>query len=146
MLKTYNGWQWLLIDAANQRGFDKLTFEQRIQWTTDCLNELEARQVDVPTKTLPLYIKAVMAIRKAQQGIPTGHIVAVDSICSGIQIMSALTGCVSGATATGLVDPNVRADAYTEVTKAMQAILGHSVTVSRDDAKNAVNKHCCHSK
>ena len=49
--------------------------------------------------------------------------------------MSALTGCVAGATATGLVDPNVRADAYSSVTKAMQTILGPQFIVSRKDAK-----------
>ena len=51
--------------------------------------------------------------------------------------MSALTGCVAGATATGLVDPNKRADAYSEVTDAMATLLGNSVSVSRQDAKLA---------
>lgn len=133
---SYTGWQWLLIDAANQFGLDKLLFEQRIEWATENLTTLEAFSDVAETK--PLYIKAVMAIRKAQAGIPSGHMVAVDGVCSGIQIMSALTGCTAGATATGLVNPNVRADAYTSVTDAMAAILGGAVAVSRADAKQAV--------
>ena len=135
-MQKYSGWQWLLIDAANQFGLDKLVFEQRIEWAQDNLDTLEAF-ADV-AETKPLYIKAVMAIRKAQQGIPTGHMVGVDATCSGIQIMSALTGCTAGATATGLVDPNVRADAYTSVTNEMSTILGGAVAVSRKDAKQAV--------
>jgi len=80
-MKDYSGWQWLLIDAANQYGKDKLLFEERIQWTEANLNNLETLADQAETK--PLYIKAVMAIRKAQQGLPTGHMVGVDACCSG---------------------------------------------------------------
>jgi hypothetical protein len=138
-MKNFTGWQWLLIDAANQYGHDKKLFEERIEWTESMIAQgpgyLEAKAPMAETK--PLYLKAVMAIRKAQQGIPTGHMVGVDACCSGIQVMSALTGCTAGATATGLVDPNVRADAYTSVTNEMSTILGSAVAVSRKDAKDA---------
>lgn len=135
-MDNYSGWQWLLIDAANQYGHDKKLFEERIEWAEAHLVSLETLADQAETK--PLFIKAVMAIRKAQQGIPTGHMVGVDATCSGIQIMSALTGCTAGATATGLVDPNVRADAYTSVTNEMTTILGSATGVSRADAKRAV--------
>lgn len=136
-MKTFTGWQYLCIDVANNFGLDKLLFEERIQWVHDHLDELEALLDQAETK--PLYLKAVMALRKAQQGIPTGHLVGLDASCSGIQIMSALTGCVAGATATGLVDPNKRADAYTETTQVMNQILGGAgVSVSRKDAKAAL--------
>jgi len=132
----YTGWQYLLIDAATAFGLDKLTFEDRIKWAEDHLNELELHTQHAETK--PLYSKAVMAIRKAQQGIPTGHLVGVDGTCSGIQIMSVLTGCHAGAKATGLVDPNVRADAYSACTEAMNEILGGNLVVPRSDAKQAL--------
>lgn len=139
-MTKYTGWQWLLIDAANQYGHDKKLFEERIEWAESMIAQgpgyLELKTPMAETK--PLYIKAVMAIRKAQQGIPTGHMVGVDATCSGIQIMSVLTGCTAGATATGLVDPNVRADAYTCVTNEMANILGNATGVSRADAKRAV--------
>lgn len=132
-LKHYTGYEWLLIDAASQFGFDKLTFEDRIAWSTKNIDILEAFIDDAETK--PLYIKAVMAIRKAQQRIPTGHLVGVDASCSGIQIMSVLTGCKTGALATGLIDPDVRADAYTACTKVMNDILGGQLDIPRADAK-----------
>lgn len=135
-MKTFTGWEYLLIDAANQFGKDKLTFEERIQWVNTHLHELEALISDAETK--PLYIKSVMAIRKAQRGLPTGHLVGLDACCSGIQVMSALTGCVSGAESTGMVDPNVRADAYSRATKEMEKILGNVMNVSRADAKKAL--------
>lgn len=135
-MQTFSGWEYLLIDAANQFGLDKLLFEERIQWATANLNSLEAQADKAETK--PLYLKAVMAIRKAQKGLPTGHLVGFDAVCSGVQIMSVLTGCVAGATATGLVDPKVRADAYTTTTAVMEQILGGTVSVSRKHAKDAL--------
>ena len=136
-MSQFTGWQWLLIDAANQFGKDKLRFEERIQWAEDNLGNLEALAAQADSKTKPLYLKAVMAIRKAQQGLPSGHMVGVDASCSGIQIMSVLTGCLVGADATGLVDPDRRADAYTTMTDTMNTILGGGLAVSRDDAKQA---------
>lgn len=136
-MNFYTGWQYLLIDAATQYGHDKATFEQRISWAEMNLHQLEALTEFAETK--PLYQKAVLAIRKAQRGEPTGHLVGVDGCCSGIQMMSVLTGCHAGAKATGLVDPNVRADAYSACTTAMDEILGGSgLHVSRSDAKKAL--------
>lgn len=135
-MKNFTGFQWLLIDAANHYGHDKLRFEERIQWAEDNLQNLENLADQAETK--PLYIKAVLAIRKAQKGLPTGHIVAVDGVCSGAQLMSVLTGCVAGATATGLVDPDRRADAYTQLTEEMNKILGGVLSVSRKDAKQSL--------
>ena len=135
-MEKFTGWQYLLIDAANQFGHDKLLFGERIKWTEDNLNKLEDLIPQADNKYL--FTKAVMAIRKVQQGIPTGHLVGFDATCSGIQVMSALTGCKAGAEATGLINPNVRADAYTSMTKAMNEILGGvGVSVSRSDAKTA---------
>jgi DNA-dependent RNA polymerase len=132
----YTGFQWLLIDAANQFGLDKLLFEERIKWAEDNLLKLEIFSDQAENK--PLYVKAVMAIRSALEGKATGHLVGVDACCSGIQIMSAMTGCHAGAMATGLVDPNVRADAYSSATKLMQQELGNGFNVSRQDAKDAL--------
>lgn len=138
-MERFTGWQYLLIDVANQYGHDKMLFDERIDWATKNLDRLESLVDQAETK--PLYMKGVQAIRKAQQGIPTGHLVGFDACCSGIQIMSAVTGCVAGATATGLVDPNVRADAYSKTTEVMNEILHHqglTVDVSRKDAKTAL--------
>lgn len=137
-MKFYSGFEYLLIDLANAFGLDKLLFDERIQWAKDNMDQLEALADQAETK--PLYIKALMAIRKAQAGLPTGHMVGVDGCCSGIQVMSVLTGCVEGAKSTGLIIPNHRADAYTATTVIMNEILGAGagVTVSRKDAKQSL--------
>lgn len=135
-MNKYSAWQYLLIDVANAFGLDKQLFEERIKWAEDNLSKLETMVDQAETK--PLYIKACIAIRKAQARIPTGHLVALDACCSGIQVMSALTGCIEGARNTGLVDPNVRADAYSKTTEIMDNILGGGFHVSRKQAKEAL--------
>ena len=135
-MQTFTGFEYLLIDACNQWGGDKLTFDKRLEWANVNLSQLE--QLVATAENKPLYMKAVMAIRKAQKGLPTGHLVGFDAVCSGVQVMSALTGCIAGATATGLVDPNVRADAYSKTTEVMKGILGTAVGVTRKQAKEAL--------
>ena len=135
-MKHFSGFDYLLIDAANNYGLDKLPFEGRIDWATHNLDCLEGHAEYAETK--PLFIKAVMAIRKAQQGLPTGHMVAMDGVCSGIQVMSVMPGCVAGARATGLIDTSVREDDYAAITEAMNTILGGGLVVSRSDAKRAL--------
>ena len=135
-MQHFTGYQYLLIDIANAFGLDKMLFEERIQWATEHLGELESLADKAETK--PLYLKAVQALRKAQKGIPSGHLVGFDACCSGVQLMSVMTGCIAGATATGLVNPNVRADAYAFTTEAMNEILGGGLTVSRKKAKEAL--------
>lgn len=137
MFKEYSAWQWLLIDVANQYGLDKLNFEDRLQWAEENLDHLEDLGTGKHWKEEPLYYKAVAAVRRAQKGFPTGHVVGIDAVCSGMQIMSALTGCKSGAAATGMVDPNNRADAYSQVTEEMSNILGVQQTVERKKVKEA---------
>jgi DNA-dependent RNA polymerase len=135
-MQTFTGWQYLLIDVCNQYGLDKMLFEERITWAEANLDILESL-VDQADKK-PLYMKACQAIRAAQRGEPSGHLVGFDAVCSGIQIMAAITGCPAGAASTGLTNPNVRADAYTLTTDTMNAILGSNITIPRDDAKKCL--------
>ena len=80
-MTEYSGYEYLQIDIANGFGKDKLLFEERIQWVNDHLNDLESLTDQAETKAA--YIKSVMALRKAQQGIPTGHLIELDACCSG---------------------------------------------------------------
>ena len=145
MFKLFNAIDYICIDLANcvgtQGSFrgDKELFEARIQWVKDHFMVLEDF-IDL-AEDKPLYIKALHALRESVKGNPIGHLVALDATCSGIQIMSAITGCVRGADATGLISEK-RADAYTDVTKEMNSILqlkGFSqIVVPRNDVKRAV--------
>lgn len=145
MFKQFNAIDFICIDLANCVGTqgdfkgDKELFETRVQWVKDNFDNLEDF-IDV-AEDKPLYIKALHALRQTVLGNPIGHIVRLDATCSGIQIMSAITGCHKGADATGLIS-NKRADAYTDVTRKMNDILQlkglTSIVVPRADVKRAV--------
>lgn len=134
VMKQFNGIEYLAIDIANHFGLDKLPFEDRIQWVKSNQDNLEQLEAEEPH----LYAKAVNHFRKVLKGLPTGHTVALDSVCSGLQLMSVMTGDESGCYMTGLIDPDTRTDAYTIVTDYMNELLGNSFSISRADAKRSV--------
>lgn len=135
-MQTFTGFEYLMIDVANNFGLDKEIFDDRLQWVKDNFNDLETKADEADSK--PLYLKAVQAIRKAVKGEPMGHLVGFDAICSGMQIMSVLTGDKKGALATGLVDPNERADAYTKCLELMRQYIPTLPAEERKNIKNAV--------
>jgi len=135
-MQTFTGFEYLLIDAANNFGLDKETYDSRIIWTKANLDKLETLVEEADDKEQ--FYSAVLAIREAQAGKPSGHLVGFDAICSGMQIMSAITGCHSGAQATGLIDTGYRPDAYNETTEEMGRVMGGQFLVDRKDVKAAV--------
>lgn len=143
-MQAMTGFDYILIDIANQADHDKLLWDQRIQWAYDNFVELET--IDTPAKTRPLYLKAVMALRAAQRGEDIGHLVGLDACNSGAQIMSALTGCIAGAKATNLINTGSRRDGYTDVTSATGDILGEGLIIARSDIKDAQMTHLYGSK
>ena len=134
-MKQFNPMQYLAIDIANQMGKDKLNYEDRIQWVKDNINYLEDYQDQAEEPIL--YYKAVKALRDAQAGKPVGHTVALDSASSGLSLMSALMRCKSGASLTGLIDPDNRVDGYTLITERVNAKLGNNLGIPRKLAKEA---------
>jgi len=138
MFNEYNPMQYLAIDIANYFGHDKMEYEDRIEWVKKNIDDLELLSTiaDEPY----LYMKAVNALRQTQQGQEVGHTVALDAICSGLQIMSAVMGCKAGCTLTGLVLPNKRTDAYTLLTQSMNEHMDEDIEISRAEAKSAVMK------
>lgn len=116
-MKQFNAMQYLAIDIANHYGLDKSNYEDRIQWVKENINYLESfeNKAEEPI----LFAKAVKALRDTQAGKPVGHLVHFDSVCSGLQIMSALMRCKAGASLTGLIDPDNRVDAYSIITEKM---------------------------
>lgn len=135
-MKEFNPMQYLAIDIANCYALGKLNFEDRIDWVKNNINYLE-EYTDEAEEPI-LYYKAVKAFRQAQAGKPIGHTVALDSASSGLQLMSALMRCKSGASLTGLIDPDNRVDAYTLITERVNAKLDSELAIPRKDSKRAL--------
>jgi DNA-directed RNA polymerase len=116
-LLTKEGIQYLKYDIANALGFDKDTWFVRNVGATKVINDvfykiinnekytrniidIEDMIVSYSTKadTPLLFIKAMYAYYNGViLGKPIGHNMGLDASSSGIQIMSTLAGCTTGA-------------------------------------------------
>lgn len=134
-MEMFTGVEYLKLDIANSFGLDKALFAERLAWVNRHLHELEDlwEQADEPM----LYISGVMALRDAQAGMPIGHLVAFDACSSGLQLMAVMGGCLVTARNTGLVDPMVRSDIYTQCTQEMQQRVTLT-PVDRKEVKQAL--------
>lgn len=141
-MKTYSPMQYLAIDVANHYGMDKELFETRIDWVKENLNHLGwlTPKADKPI----LFSKAVMALRDALAGKPSGHLIGLDACASGPQIIACFTGCYTSAMNVGLIDPDVRADLYTNVVGAMNMDLapGNKIGLGGDMTRAHVKDAC----
>ena len=89
-MKLFSGLDYLKIDVANNFGFDKLQFEERIKWfnaninimkdTTDAeIFEMSTHSTEAPA----LAYGGMLAYRDSIKDIPTGYKVGLDACCSG---------------------------------------------------------------
>lgn len=146
-MQLFTGKQYLQIDIANNTGFDKLNYDERIQKTKEmypedviktATNEQLKELVQINQAEEPeLTFAGLMAYRDVLNSIPTGYRVALDSCCSGSQIMSALSRCQSGLNLTGMIT-NQRMDLYTEVFKRFKQVSGVEKEISRKHIKKAI--------
>ena len=126
--------RWLAIQVANTAGQDKLTLEDRIQWTKthesliariaqdpiDNLHELEA--FDSPWTGLAAcaeYYNCVITGEQTETSLP----ISTDATCSGIQHLSSMTLCKKTASLVNVCPTPAPADAYKAVLKRTIEIL-----------------------
>ena len=108
----------MYIAIANHAGLDKLTWQERIDWTSK-----QQSFDDVEWDEPMLGRKAVRALGDAIAGKKSGYMMSADATSSGVQIMAVLSGCKSTAKLTNCIDPTKRYDLYTEVSTLMNAEL-----------------------
>ena len=123
----------LKIAIANHAGQDKLTWSERINWFNKQLN------FDLDTFDEPILgSKAIQAYLDSKKGIPTGYTMSIDATASGLQIMSALSGCKVTAKACNMINTGKREDIYQFVADKMNTILKAINKVTRKDVKKPV--------
>jgi hypothetical protein len=127
-------YEYILIDIANCWGLDKYTWDERIAWVKENVEDLEALVIDA--KDPYLYLKAIRAKQDAEIGIATGYMIGLDATQSGLQLMACMSGCRTTAKNTNLINTGKREDFYNKVTATMNRFsLGG---YGRDDIKPPV--------
>ena len=123
----------LKIAIAGHAGHDKVTWSERINWFNQQLN------LDVDTFDEPILgSKAIQAYLDSKKGIATGYTMSIDATASGLQVMSALSGCKVTAKACNMVNTGNREDIYQSVADSMNVNLDTNNQVTRKDVKKPV--------
>jgi len=118
------------IAIANHAGYDKLTWQGRIDWFNQQLS------FDVSTFDEPILgDKALRAYYGAKQGRKSGYVMSIDATASGLQIMAALSGCKDTARVCNMINTGKREDVYTMIADMMNSRLNGKYGVSRKDVK-----------
>ena len=96
-----NSLDWIKVSIANTfgNGIDKRSFEQKVQWVDNQEDIISL----VPSADEPYrFQRGIFELRKAMATGKTAYPIGLDAGASGIQVLSALTGCITGAVNTGL--------------------------------------------
>lgn len=151
-MELFTGVEYLKIDGANHLGKDKETFSERIEYYEEVIeprvfktssnHDLLLLVQELQPEEPELLLANVIAYRDYLRHDLSGYMVSFDSTASGIQIMSAITGCFYGMLGTNLVDPNSRIDVYTEIfkitAKKYKELTKEDIKLSRNHIKKAI--------
>lgn len=133
---TFTPLEYLQIDIANNFGLDKETWTTRLLWfqvnkdkLLDLLDEAEEPA---------LYYAGVTAYFDAIQGKSITYPISLDATCSGLELLSVLTGDIKAAALCNVINTGKRADAYTDIYDIMKTKLKGLVDIERKDTKRAI--------
>lgn len=128
-MRKFTGKEYLAIAIANAYGYDKLSWEDRLNWVSGQLKtegQLESRMAQA--KEPMAYAKAMHALHDTLAYKATGFIMSLDATASGLQIMATLSGCEKTAANVNLVNTGQRENIYGKVAIEMNKLPGVNVT------------------
>ena len=131
MTQEFSGIEYIKIDVANQFGLNKLKWQERIWWVNNNRPDLDGLRDSA--KNPVAFGKGVLALGRAEQGVPINHITNLDATASGLQVMGAMSGCRATAGAVNMIDTGDREDIYAAAAEQMSTILG--VDIDKDTIK-----------
>jgi DNA-directed RNA polymerase len=139
-MQKFTPYEYVLIAIANANGMDKNQWEERIDWSEKFTKMSYADQLDYAKTQCSeepiLMAKAINAHHEIVKGNEIGFMCNLDATASGIQIMSAVTGCHASAVKVNLIDNGKRNDVYQDVATDMNNDFG--TAVSRTDLKKPI--------
>lgn len=135
-MQQFTGKQYLQMDIAANFGLDNKDWNDRLQWFED--NQHQLHSLIKQAKEPALYFAGVLAWEDVQAGKPSGYPISLDATCSGLQILSVLTGDSMAAKLCNVINVGHRADAYTSLYISMVTKLGQEGRITRDKTKEAI--------
>lgn len=137
-MEMFTGKEYLKIAIANHFGMDKKNWSERIAWTDEHYEELEQIALSGEAEEPAEMLGAVQALRKTENGFPTGFPVGLDATCSCLQLSACLTNDVQAMQYCNVIGTKKREDAYQIVYDDMCDHLGSKGNLKRKQIKQAV--------
>lgn len=128
--------EYLQMDIAGSFGLDNKDWDVRLAWFQEHQHDLKGMMK--LAKEPALYFAGMMAYEDYLAGKASGYPVSLDATCSGMQILTVLTGDRLAAALCNVIDVGYRADAYTSLYKSMLTRVGQSGLITRDKTKQAI--------
>lgn len=147
------GWKWLAIHGANVAGYDKASFEDRVNWVQDNEEEILAIagdpynnrgwcsavgsvEIDKPWQFLA-FCYEWKGFTEHGESFVSKLPVAMDGSCSGIQHFSAMLRDEVGGSAVNLVPRDLPADVYQLVAnKVLEQVEDDLVNGTEDELRH----------
>lgn len=135
-----SGEKWLKIHLANTFGVDKVSMDERVQWTNEHLTHIRLvandpftyrfwQNADAPWQFLAACFEWERYISSGEGASYISHLsINMDGTCNGLQNFSAMLRDEVGGKATNLVPQDVPADIYSEVAKVVQTKVTKDLT------------------
>lgn len=129
------GVHWLAIHGANVFGIDKVSYDERVQWTMDHSEEIRRvaedpvntrswwGDADKPYQFLAFCLEWAASDCGKNKNYESHLPVGLDGTCNGLQHYSAMLKDEVGARATNLVKTDKPADIYADVAKVVMRKL-----------------------
>lgn len=134
--QEFTGVEYLQMDIAGSFGLDNKDWDVRLAWFQQHQHDLLGMMK--LAKEPALYFAGVQAWEDHLAGRPSGYPVSLDATCSGMQILTVLTGDRLAAALCNVIDVGFRADAYTSLYQSMLALVGQTGLITRDKTKQAI--------
>lgn len=126
------GEKWLKIHLANTFGVDKVSMDERVQWTNEHLTHIRLvandpftykfwQNADSPWQFLAACFEWERYVLSGEGASYISHLsINMDGSCNGLQNFSAMLRDEIGGKATNLVPQDTPADIYSEVARVVQ--------------------------
>ena len=131
-----NSLDWIKVSIANTygNGIDKKSFDEKIDW----VNSQEDWSSLIPQADEPCrFQRGIYELNHAKRTGKTSYAVGLDAGASGVQVLSALMGCITGAINTGLAS-DTPVDIYLRNYEQMGTMVELPSTITRKDLKKAL--------
>lgn len=147
------GLRWLKIHLANLYGYDKASFDERVQWVMDRLDDIRDsadhpldgrgwwKRADDPWQCLATCMELKNALaRPDPEAFESCLPVHQDGTCNGLQHYAALGGDAQGAAQVNLAAADRPSDVYTHVGNMVQKMVAADAEKGVKEAQLLLDK------